>query len=395
MSVQRDVDIQLPFEKPHPLQAAPLLRTLQAAGPVHRIRTAVGDEAWLVTGYEQVRSLLDDDRLGRSHPDPASAARTGESALFGGPVGDFTTEHTDHARMRALLQPHFSPKRMRALRPRVEALTARLLDELAEHGSPADLVEALALPLPIAVICELLGVPFEDRAQFRTWTRAAADVQDGARSQQGLADLFRYGQELVARKRREPGDDVISQLCATEGVSDGEAAAMGMFLLFAGHETTVVAIGMGAVLLLSNPAQWQALLADPDRIGSAVDEILRAQGTGGGGIPRYARTDLEIAGVTVRAGELVLLDTGSANHDGAVFPEPDRFDVSRRDAGHVTFGHGARYCIGAPLARIELQAVFSRLVPRFPEMRLAVGVDGLAVHTGTLTGGLREIPVTW
>ena len=387
--------VQLPFEQPYPLQAAPLLRELQGRGPVHRIRTAVGDEGWLVVGYEQVRSLLDDERLGRSHPDPANAARTGESALFGGPLGNFETEQADHARTRSLLQPHFSPKRMRALRPRIEALTGRLLDELAEHGPPADLNEALALPLPIAVICELLGVPFEDRAQFRAWTQAAADVRDRSRSEQGLADLFRYGQQLVAKKRREPGDDVISRLCATEGVSDFEAAAMAMFLLFAGHETTVVAIGMGAVQLLTNPAQWQALLADPERIGPAVEEILRAQGTGGGGIPRYARVDLEVAGVPVRAGELVLLDIGAANYDTAVFPDPDCFNVTRRDAGHVTFGHGARYCIGAPLARIELQAVFSQLIPRFPGMRLAVGVEELAIRTDTLTGGLLEIPVTW
>jgi cytochrome P450 len=387
--------LQLPLDQPCPLQVAPLLRELQARGPVHRIRTAVGDEAWLVTGYEQVRRLLDDERLGRSHPDPGSAARTGESALFGGPLGDFATEHADHARMRGLLQPHFSPGRMRALRPRVEALTGQLLDALAEHGPPADLNVALALPLPIAVICELLGVPYEDRAQFRAWTQAAADVRDRARSQQGLGDLFGYGQQLVARKRREPGDDVISHLCATEGVSDGEAAALGMFLLFAGHETTVVAIGMGAVQLLTNPAQWQALLADPSRSGPAVEEILRIQSTGGGGIPRYARTDLEIAGTTVRAGELVLLDIGAANRDGSVFPEPDSFEVTRHGAGHVTFGHGARYCIGAPLARIELQAVFSQLIPRFPGMRLAVGVDELAVDTGVLTGGLLELPVTW
>jgi cytochrome P450 len=395
LEVEVPSTVQLPFEQPYPLQTAPLLRELQALGPVHRIRTAVGDEAWLVTGYEQVRSLLDDDRLGRSHPDPGSAARTGESVLFGGPLGDFETEHADHARMRSLLQPHFSPKRMRALRPRVEALTAGFLDELAEHGSPADLNDALALPLPIAVICELLGVPYEDRAQFRAWTQAAADVRDRARSEKGLGDLFGYGQELVARKRRDPGDDVISRLSATEGVDDVEAAAMGMFLLFAGHETTVVAIGMGAVRLLADPAQWQALLADPTRIGRAVEEILRTEGMGGGGIPRYARTDLEVAGIRVRAGELVLLDTGAANHDGAVFPDPDRFDVGRHDAGHVTFGHGARYCIGAPLARIELETVFAQLLPRFPDMRLAVRPEELAMNTATLTGGLLEIPVKW
>jgi pentalenolactone synthase len=362
---------------------------------VHRVRTAVGDNAWLVTGYEQVRGLLDDDRLGRSHPDPGNAARTGESALFGGPLGEFETEQADHSRMRALLQPHFSPKRMRALRPRVEQLTAALLDDLAEVGPPADLHEALALPLPIAVICELLGVPYEDRTQFRAWTQAAADVRDHSRSMQGLAELFGYGRQLVARKRREPGDDVISRLCATEGVSDDEAAGLAMSLLFAGHETTVVAIGLGTVRLLTNPDQRAQLQSDPSRVGEVVEEMLRIQGNGGGGIPRYARTDLEIDGITVQAGELVLLDTGAANHDDGTFPDPDRFDPTRGAAGHLTFGHGARYCIGAALARIELQAVFSQLVARFPEMRLAVGVEELRFNTDVLTGGLLDLPVTW
>jgi pentalenolactone synthase len=253
----------------------------------------------------------------------------------------------------------------------------------------------LAVPLPIAVICELLGVPYEDRGQFRAWTQAAADVRDHSRSMQGLADLFGYGQQLVARKHREPGDDVISRLCTTDGVSDDEAAGLGMSLLFAGHETTVVAIGLGAVRLLTDPGQWRQLRSDPSRVGAVVEEMLRIQGNGGGGIPRYARSDLEIDGAVVRAGELVLLDTGAANHDEAVFPDPDRFDPARQTAGHLAFGHGARYCIGAALARMELQTVFPQLVARFPEMRLAVGVEELRFDTGVLTGGLLELPVIW
>jgi cytochrome P450 len=389
------VPVQLPFDQPDPLQAAPPLRRLQARGPIHRIRTAVGDDAWLVTGYEQVRLLLADDRLGRAHPDPGNAARTGESVLFGGPLGDYHTEQADHARMRALLQPHFSPKRMRALRPRVEALTTELLDELARREPPADLNEALALPLPILVICELLGVPYQDRTRFRAWTQAAADIRDRSRSMQGLGDLFGYGQQLVARKRRQPGDDVISHLCGTDGIADEEIAALSMALLFAGHETTVVAIGMGALLLLTHPRQWQALLGDPGLVPAAVEETLRAAGKGGVGIPRYPREQLQIGEVTVTAGELVLLDNGAANHDQTVFPDADRFDITRQAATHLSFGHGDRYCIGAPLARIELQTAFSQLIPRFPTMRLAVPVDELKVNTDVLTGGLVELPVTW
>ncbi|MGW6932924.1 cytochrome P450 [Lentzea sp. NPDC054927] len=386
---------QLPFEQPQPLQMAPQLRVLQSQGTVHRIRTAVGDEVWLVTDYARVRDLLADDRLGRSHPDPQNAARTGESALFGGPLGNFSTERADHARMRALLQPHFSPKHMRALRPRIDALTTQLLDDLADSEPPADLHAAVAVPLPILVICELLGVPYDDRDQFRAWTEAAANINDRTVSEQGLGNLFGYGLRLVETKRREPGDDVISRLCATDGVSTEEAAMLSMALLFAGHETTVVQIGMGALLLLANPDQWNALRDDPSLIPNAVEEILRAPGKGGGGIPRYARTDLEIDGVRIRAGDLVLLDNGAANHDPTVFAEPDRVDITRQAAAHLTFGHGLRYCIGAPLARMELQAVFSQLIPRFPTMCLAVPMESLSVRREMLTGGLTALPVMW
>ena len=386
--------VQLPFEQAHPLQVAPLLRQLQQDGVVHRVRTMAGDQAWLVTGYEEARRLLADDRLGRSHRDPAKAARMGESALFGGPMGNYDTEQADNARLHALLQPHFSPRRMRAFRSRVDELTAGLLTDLAEHGPPADLHQALALPLPIQVICELLGVPYAARAQFRAWSEAVGDVRDRARSEQGLGELFGYGQQLVARKREQPGDDFISRLCA-DGLGDDEIAMLSMGLLFAGHETTVVAIGMGALCLLAHPSQQQALIDDPGQITSAVEEILRAPGRGGGGIPRYARTDLQIGEVTVRAGELVLLDNRAANHNPAVFPSPDRFDITRQGPAHLSFGHGAHYCLGAPLARIELQAVFSQLLARFPKMRLAVPVEQLRVRSGTLTGGLTKLPVEW
>jgi cytochrome P450 len=210
-----------------------------------------------------------------------------------------------------------------------------------------------------------------------------------------LAELFGYGQKLVARNRHDPGDDVISQLCATEGVSNDEAAVLSMALLFAGHETTVVQIGLGALVLLTNLDQWQALVDNSGLIGKAVEEMLRAPGKGSGGIPRYARIDLEVDGVLIRAGDLVLLDNGAANHDPMVFADPDRVDITRSAAAHLTFGHGARYCIGAPLARIELQVVFARLAARFPTLRLAVGVEELTMRRDVLTGGLVELPVRW
>jgi cytochrome P450 len=389
---------QLPFRHTRPLETAPALRELQSRGAVHRVRTPVGDEAWLVTSYAHVRELLDDHRLGRSHPRPDTAARSGESALFGGPLGEFDTEATDHARMRALLQPHFSPRHLRTLITKVEALTTRLLNDLDEEGPPADLHAKLALPLPILVICELLGVPYSDRDQFRTWTQDAGNVCDHARSEQGLAALYRYGIELVKHKRAHPDDDVISRLCATDGVSDEEAAASSMHLLFAGHETTVVQIGWNAVLLLTNPAGWLALSDNPALIPNAVEELLRAStrvGAGIAGIPRYARTDFQIDGVTIRAGDLVLLDIGSANHDPAVFIDADCVDLGRKQASHMTFGYGAHYCIGAPLARIELKTVFAQLIPRFPSMQLTVDPATLNVRDDVLAGGLGELPVSW
>ncbi|QIS15438.1 cytochrome P450 [Nocardia arthritidis] len=388
--------IQLPLAGGNPLRPASELRNMLKTGVIHRARTPVGDPAWLVTGYAEVRRLLDDDRLGRAHPEPERAARTGDSALFGGPLGNFDTERADHARMRALMQPHFTPRRVRALQSRVDALTTELLDALAESGPPADLVAKLALPLPILVICELLGVPYADRDRFRGWTQDAANIRDRGVSERGIAELFGYGLELVRHKRANPADDVISRLCAMPDVSDEEAAMTAVGLLFAGHETTVVEIGNGALLLLANHEQWQALSQNPALLPNAVDELLRARtGGGSGGIPRYARVDFEFAGVQIRTGDLVLLDTHCANHDPAAFPDPDHTDITRNAAHHLTFGYGAHYCLGAPLARLELRSVFAQLIPRFPNMRLTVAPQDLTVREDTLTGGLTELPVTW
>jgi len=386
---------QLPFARAHPLQFAPLLRELQAKGVIHRVRTEVGDSAWLVTGHAQVQRLYGDERLGQSHPEPDAAARMHESAIFGGPMGNFATEPADHARKRALLQPLFTAKRLQALLPRVDALTAQLLGELAAKGPPADLHAAVAWPLPLLVICELLGVPYEDSELFCACIADITDTRDRARSEQGRSRLFAYGHEVVARKRREPDDDVISRLCATPGVSDDEAAQLSTGLLFAGYENTTAHIWLGTLLLLTNPEQWQALAHDPALASNAVEETLRAARWGEGVFPRYARTDLEIDGVAIKAGDLVLLSVGAANHDPSVFGDPDRVDITRRAAGHLAFGHGGRYCIGAPLARIELNAVFCQLACRFPTMQLAVDVEELRLRGGRLFGGLPELPVRW
>ncbi|WP_167099219.1 cytochrome P450 [Mycobacterium sp. DL592] len=387
--------VQLPFRQDHPLRSSEELKALQARGPIHKVLTVVGDEAWLVTGYAEVRRLMDDDRLGRTHRDPANAPRSRTSALFGGPIGDFDTEPADHARMRQLLQPHFSPKHMRELQPKLERQCAALLDDMERHGPPADLLTSLAQPFPVLVICDLLGVPYSDRDRFRLWVEEAAFSPDDAVSENGLVSLLGYGMELVAAKRNDPGDDVISRLCDEPDLSDLEVATLGMQLLFAGHETTVMQIWLQSLLLLSDRDQWQLLLDSPGLIPKAVEELLRAGMPGGIGVPRYARDDIEVGAVTIRAGDLVLLDPGSANHDPAAFPDPYRADLFRTGAAHVGFGYGAHYCIGAALARMELKIVFSQLIPRFPRLALAGDLSVMGTGFHSLSHGLVPLLVTW
>jgi cytochrome P450 len=390
-----DTVAQLPFARTHPLQFAPELRELLAKGVVHRVRTPVGDPAWLVTRYSEVLRLLADDRLGGSHPDPDHAARMSKSVLHGGPTDNFATEHADHARWRALFQPQFTPKQLRAMGPRVESLTAGLLDELAAAGPPGDLQAAIGLPLPLLVLCELLGVPHEDRAQFRAWTTEAADTSDRACSERGINELFAYARQLIVKRRREPGDDVISRWCATEGLSDGEIADLAVALLWAGHHTAVVQIGYSVLVLLANPEQWRALAENPALVSNAVEETLRASHTADSIIVRYARTELEIDGTVVKPGDLVILSHAAAHHDPSAFVDPDRVDITRPAPKHLAFGYGARHCIGAPLARIELNAVVSQLVSRFPKMQLDVDVEDLVLRTDVLFGGLARLPVRW
>ena len=388
----------LPFVATHPLEVSPELRALIEAGPVHRIRTAVGDPAWLVTGHDHVRALLADDRLGMAHPDPDRAARVSDSALFGGrPRANVDTEDAERARFRSLLQPYFAPGPMRALRARVEAMVEEMLDDMSRRQPPVDLLAALAVPLPVLVICELLGVPAEDRHSFRQHSQNAAAVADAERSQAGLTALWTYTRQLVTSRRGEPGGDVVSGLCRAEGgaLDDDYIAMLAAMILFAGHETTVVQIGLTMALLLDDRELWSCLAADPSNVPDVVEECLRIASPGGGGVPRYPRVDIEVAGVPIPAGDLVLLSLGAANHDGTVYHEPYRLDPDRSARGQLSFGHGAHYCLGAPLARIELQAVVSTLAARFPGLRLAVPAERLRRRDDLLTGGLAELPVMW
>jgi cytochrome P450 len=387
---------------------------------VHRVTSPAGDPAWLVHGYETIRQLLTDPRLGRTHPEPEHASRYSEAVMFGRPMVSSANEQEDHAAMRRLLTPSFSARRLALLRPRVQALVNDLLEAMGRMSPPVDAHEAIAFPLPALVICDLLGVPAADRQEFRRWSDDAADMTDAARSMAGWKALWRYMRELIARKQQQPGEDVLSDLIAAHtsrtqapqqpGTADvdiaSQIAPLAAGLLFAGHETTVAAIDKGIVLLLTNPTQREVLQHDPTLVSSAVEEILRhplpvpapktpetpetPDTERAGGLPRYANADIELAGVTIRAGDLVLLDLQDANLDAQRFPVPEAFDVARVDNPHVTFGHGPYYCIGAPLARLELQALFGTLFQRFPTLRLAVPVEQLRLRSHLLTGASRH-----
>jgi cytochrome P450 len=388
---------RLPFPRPDVLAVAPLYRTLQERAPIVPVRTPAGDVAWLVTRHAEARTLFADPRLGRSHPQPARAARISGAALLGGPMGDAATEAARHARMRRLLAPAFSARRMHGLRAHVAELVQRRLDQLVEHGAPADLHEALSFPLPVLVICELLGVPFADRDRFRAWSHGCADLTDRAASAAALGHLVGYMRELVACKRTAPGDDVISDLIAADDglLPDDAVAGLSAALLFAGHETTVARIDLGALLLMIHPDQRDLLRRDPRLVPAAVEEILRVAAPSGVGLPRYASADIDIAGVRIRTGDAVLLTGSVANRDPDAFPGPDRFDILRAPNPHLSFGHGPRYCIGAALARVELQEVFTALPARLPTLRPAVPLAELRLRHDLLTGGLDALPVTW
>ncbi|MEU2054577.1 pentalenolactone synthase [Streptomyces bungoensis] len=393
---------QLPFDNPDILGIAPQMRALQRQGPITRVRAA-GEDAWLVTRYDEVKALLADRRLSLSNPNPQpsakSAARAFMVALMAG--DDHETEAVRHARMRALLVPRFTTRRMRLMKTRIEHHVDELLDKLAASAPPVDLHRALSFPLPTMTVCDLLGVPLADRERFGQWARGTFDQSDNQHSANTFQQVVDYTTELVARKRIEPGDDILSELIAAEdgALSDAEIAQLGNAVLLFGYETTIVRIDLGTLLLLRNPDQRALLAEKPELAPAAVEEILRL-GVGGKGsnalIPRYAHSDITVGETVIRTGDAVMLAIGAANYDGRAYPDGDLFDLTRdKPKSHLAFGHGARHCIGRTLARIELTAVFERLFRRLPDLRLAVPEESLHWQEHRITGGFDEIPVTF
>ncbi|MFD9700800.1 cytochrome P450 [Lentzea sp. NPDC059081] len=394
--------LKLPLPRPNVLELAPLYEVLRREAPIAPVTTPAGDPAWLVTRYDEVRQLLGDKRFGRSHPEPEKASRISTAAVQDGPSGEYETEEVDHARMRRLLTPAFSAKRMRMLGENMEQLVDGYLDALvAEHERTGvvDLHRGLAFPLPVAMICRLLGVPEEDNELFASLSERMAGTEIGEEAHQAREEFFRYMVGLVEAKRGQLGEDVISDLVRAQSEDEAydyvQMVRLCVGLLFAGHETTVNRIGLGVLFLLTERSRWDALVADPDgRVDAVVEEVMRLGAPGDLGLLRYAKEDVDIAGVTIQAGDALVLSINAANRDADVYSEAESFNPDRPERTHLGFGHGAHFCIGASLARTELRVVFASLAKRLPDMRLAKGLDELAIRP-TLTGGVSELPVTW
>jgi cytochrome P450 len=376
--------------------------------PVTPVTLPHGDRVWLVTRYADVRAALADPRLHKdwagklTAPDWVPDEVTGYLA-----VHMLNSDPPNHTRLRKLVSKAFTARRVAGLRPRVEAITASLLDAvearltmLKETGGEdtVDLIEAFAFPLPVTVICELLGVPTQDQAQFRRWSNAivASEGEPGGFRAAGAA-MYHYFTRLVAAKRAKPADDMVSALIEARDSGDSlderELIAMLFLLLVAGHETTTNLIASGTLALLASPAELDRLRSDPSLLPGAVEELLRYANPLNHATDRFTLEPVEIGGVTIPAREWVLCVTSSANRDPGRFGDPDRLDVRRDAGGHVAFGHGIHYCLGAPLARLEGEVAFGALLARFPALSLAADPATLRWRPSSLIHGLETLPV--
>jgi cytochrome P450 len=344
-----------------------------------------------------VRAALADARLSK---DSRYTLPPEERATADGPILPMMLlmDPPEHTRLRKLVSRSFTLRRMEELRPRIEQLADRLLDELPESG-PVDLMAQYAFLIPVLVICELLGVPAEDRKEFAAWSNEVVDNADsgGSASHEPMAKLYAYLSELIAQKREHPDGALISALIevAEDGdrLSESELVAMAILLLLAGHETTINLIGNGALALLTHPDQLALLRERPELVPSAVEEFLRWESPIHSTPARFAVEDVEYAGVTIPARSVVLLSLAAANRDPRRFADAEELRVDREPGGHVAFGHGLHHCLGAQLARIEGQVGIGRLVARRPGMALAADPAELVHRRSTVVRGLKTLPV--
>ncbi|WP_405706368.1 cytochrome P450 [Streptomyces xanthophaeus] len=380
----------------------PVYAELRAQGPVHHVRTPDDEEMWLVVGYDACRTAFTDPRLSRDW------RRSGDMSQIINADQDtpalahmLMSDPPDHTRLRRLVARAFTPRRIEALAPRIQQVTDELLDAMeANEEARADLVRALAFPLPMTVICELLGVPELDRESFRIWSSEMVARTSPEAEAQAYEAMPRYLTELIGAKRTEPGDDLLSALIHTvdEGgdrLSPDELIGMCVLLLIAGHETTVNMIGNGMRALFAHPDQYADLRADLGLLEGAIEEMLRYDGPVETCTERLALEDVEMGGVVIPKGSVVLITMADADRDPARFAEPDRFDIRRDARGHMAFGHGLHHCLGAPLARLEGRIALRSLLERFPGLTGEADDASLSWVPGLLIRGVRELPVRW
>ncbi|MFJ9641571.1 cytochrome P450 [Streptomyces sp. NPDC101206] len=382
----------------------PLYRQLREEGPVRRAVIAGGLEAWLVTRYEDGLAALSDSRLSSDVRDAADQRllqqlpETERDSMLSNML---RSDPPDHTRLRRLVSKAFTARRVAAMEPRIQALTDRLLDAVVPAGR-ADLVADFALPLPVAVISELLGVPVDDRHDFQHWTdrmlTRGAEPVDPALVNEAWQHMRGYVTGLIRDARAHPGDDLLSGLIAArdeeQQLTEDELIAMVFLLLAAGYITTVNLIGGGIATLLAHPDQLELLRSDPELLPSAVEEFLRYDGPVSPGIARFAREDVEIAGVAIPRGATVLIASAIADRDPGRFADPDRLDITRQDNAHLAFGHGVHYCLGAPLARLEGRIAIGTALRRLPGLALAVPPQEIHWRPGGLRGPM-SLPVTF
>ncbi|QHC23814.1 cytochrome P450 [Streptomyces sp. GS7] len=371
---------------------------LREARPVSPMVFPDGHEGWLVTGYDAVRRLMADTRFSSRHDIgvlhvPGMPAATEPSPQVPGLF--IAMDPPDHTRLRRKLTGAFTVTRMKQLEEHIRDITERQLDEMARLAPPVDLVREFALPVPSLVICELLGVPYEDRDNFQV-NSAKFLVKDQSLKEQMAAygALTAYLAELVTRKRAEPGDDLLSDLARHDDLTIEELTGIASLLLLAGHETTANMLALGTFALLEHPEQMAELRANPDLMPDAVEELLRYLSVADI-FYRYATEDTELGGETIGKGSTVIVSLLAANHDPERFDSPDTLDVHRKARGHLSFGHGIHQCLGQQLARVEMRAGFTTLVRRFPTLELAIPTREVKLKTDMNIYGVHELPVTW
>ncbi|RSO02756.1 cytochrome P450 [Streptomyces sp. WAC 06783] len=361
-----------------------------------RVQMAYGEPAWLATRYADARLVLGDRRFSRAEGLERDEPRQSEGQRDSGIL---SMDPPDHTRLRTLVAKAFTVHQVEKLRPWVRELTHGLIDELEAAGPPVDLVDRYALPIPVAVICRMLGVPEEDRPKFRTWSDAALSTSSltAEEFEANREELRAYMAKLIEDHRTTPRDDLMTRLIEARDVGDRlselELIDLCVGILVAGHETTATQIPNFVLSLLDHPGELERLRAEPALIKSAVEELLRFVPLGSGaGFPRYATEDIEVGGTLVRAGEPVLVAVGAANRDALRFDEPGTLNIARDGNQHLGFGHGVHHCLGAPLARLELQEALIALITRFPKLHVAGDV---VWKDQMLVRGPRVMPVGW